>query len=784
MNADPHKKPTIAEISEQTKEMFENLGSDIIGVEIHSNDEALQEINYLVNTIKTGSEWDDIVAGLNRCMALIVGGALQYEEFVKGLPQIYSGLIHAATNTRSALVKTSCLAISLIAKELGSKIDGFGDFIGPLSKLLCNSTQFIADCTKYTILIISKHCPGRKVFQNFLSFCLKKGSQQKLVAVESLINILSNWPSESIGTNWPRLYTSLQKFLEDASPYVRTLARKAARTIEICSKQRSAEFFSKIDAKTKKLIMDEIADNPANIPRVATSTARKVRRNEDDFQFEKRTPVVGERPKTKRVSYKPVKSSTPVRVKGGNKAKQQKKNVLENDENCNKNSTENDCNISFTPFSIDTKTKKHQILMKEGEELHYLGILKDYLDTGNSAELVVSIKNIVTDLMKCLLHTNTHVIVTSLAVLHDILPAFTQSFIPNLPFIMETLLKLIANPHPRASSNAQLVLQELSSLYDTSHLLNIAVSQHHSLPLLNFISFLVRTKPLALQDTLLCEKILKASLVCNDLAEVKSKHTVSNIINSIYQVNHDAIIRYSDTLSPQDFQNFHDFVQQHIPGLILKPAKPSYPDVPQLDSLSAKDWCMKITKRIDSCSCDEWQSICTKIYSEVNNATLGNDENNDTYLRLAQYALQTKGTKDFHNILPSVFTNLSSNKKTTVRISQNILDMLINKGDYRELIEATQPFVRSTDNNVIKNAVDFEARIISTLSSFAIKPLLPVICPPIIDAYNNPNQDIMKSVVNCFVNLYRCCGNEIESQTERLTLSQRRIIDMALSKRF
>lgn len=77
--------------------------------------------------------WDEQVATIRRIMSLINGRALEYDLFIQCLSSIQIGLTSAIKNQRSALVKHTCLLISQLARELGSRFDSIGDYIKPLS---------------------------------------------------------------------------------------------------------------------------------------------------------------------------------------------------------------------------------------------------------------------------------------------------------------------------------------------------------------------------------------------------------------------------------------------------------------------------------------------------------------------------------------------------------------------------------------------------------------------------------------------------------------------------
>ena len=164
----------------------------------------------------------------------------------------------------------------------------------------------------------------------------------------------------------------------------------------------------------------------------------------------------------------------------------------------------------------------------------------------SSLEIAPIIKGIVLDILKCitsndLLHMIT---VPWLAVLHDLLPTFTNSFATYIPTLLETILKLVNSNHPRASSNAHILIQEIAALFDPIILLTIAAKQPPSMQFLKFISFPRENKKTSsLRDTILCERILKLSFQCHDLWGFKVNPDI------IQQFLHQKFQRYGENVS-------------------------------------------------------------------------------------------------------------------------------------------------------------------------------------------------------------------------------------------
>lgn len=276
--------PSTADISEQTKRLFENAGNDIKPIRLKNASEASKEIEYLENNIAEGVEWNDQVSSMQRGMGLVNGGALEYDNFLRGLNRIYSGLVAAATNLRSALVKQSCLFIAQLARETGPSIDLIGDFISPLSSQLSHGTQIIAESCKLAILCISKNCYSRKVLKSIFDICGSRGAAVKTVAAEALSLVLLHWPNDLLNQNFVQIESFLQKLLSDAAVNTRAFARQATKAYQMNFPQKASTFISKLDQRTQRAINDcqistEVSRKTTQIPvRTNSDSVREIRR--------------------------------------------------------------------------------------------------------------------------------------------------------------------------------------------------------------------------------------------------------------------------------------------------------------------------------------------------------------------------------------------------------------------------------------------------------------------------------------------------------------------------
>lgn len=747
------RKPTASEIAQQTKEMFDNVGLDIPPNEVKSDEQAAELTKHLVSMIQSSSEWDDIIAAETQAMSFINGGALKFDSFKKGIPDLYLGLTYGATNSRSALVKTSCLLISLLARELGSDFDTMGDYITPLSKQLANGTQFIADCAKNTILTISKFCPGRKTFQNILSFCSSKGSQQKLVASMCLNNIMQNWPAESLGTNWPRFYNCLAKFLEDASPFVRQYARKTARSIKTCSKQRSVEFFSRLDSKMKKKILEEnddgvykprtqtkqtpvkiVTEDPIEKPQKPPKVIKTQRPPQKQDFSPRREPVERRRvsalaPKAPRSQQERPHSSIPVRSKKPEPPqpveKQPQDNVLLDD----------DSEPEITPFEFNKPSQRNFYRLAAGKEMEYVTRIRDVIDRGATSEIINSMKDVSKDLVRCMLCDDSKLCVSSLAAVHDLIQIFPDNFDPHCTTIIHRCLQLCSSSNdPRVVSNAKIILDSVPPLMNCKTIISSCEKENPSLFLLSLILSCISNEKCNpfLTDVVVRTTALSIAVDSCDLSGDRSMELSRQVFKVIFEkcgpsalTEFEAKI-YCDKRRLSSFKKICENDTQNILTAVDTSVNEYKSQITDLTSYknNFKDWCKAMEDFCNQFDNETWSTITSAFcLSKISDVISTNIQKTDIHpaLFLIQRLLSSRGTSSYSSFLYAVMLCKSDEKYR--RTCENILSSIEFGVKTIHLLSSLQPLIRESNKIVSNNSIVYQRKVIRSTTALEFKEI-------------------------------------------------------------
>ena len=796
-------RPSGPDSSPEVERLFASAGSDVEGIETSSASEAVAELDAICGRISSKNEWDDQVSAMRRGMALINGGALEYDSFVRSLVKLHDGVASAASNLRSALVKASCLFIAMMARELGSEFEVCGDYITPLAPQLSNGTHIIANCCKCAILQIAKHCPSRRILATIIDLCNARGPCQKAVAAEALSIILATWPAEAIGTNWPRLMVALQKLIGDASPNVRVFARRSAKALQIISPQKSKEFLSKLDQRTRKAISEEMdtAIEPPVFERTrkrapsAQPTSKKFKSvsqmkiRHNDSSFDESHAI-----KTDDMNKSPQKQS----FRADNKDRDVIRSPNRNKGRFN--------NPNLRPSTaVKSKKKQNEIAIRsndpheeqfeliEGQERVFIGIVKEYLDDGNSRELAPHMKEIALNILKCCSSDTPAISVSALAVLHDAILLFPQHFEPNLPLVVNVLLDRTVYGCPRAISNAEIILQELSQHFDANELIKLLANAKPSLSLLHFIANLAEQSSVDFDDQSVCFSLISNAARCiaerteknfsgnnnssTEQRSLKSQQIAARVVGRVFVENEDAFNAFTDTLNQAELNSLQSFVKPYFPTIEFHQ---SVIDVPQYSTKSAKESLREIQKVIESAEDGrEWTSARPRIYAELNHAMMQKAEV-DTALIIAQKTLHLRGFEDFERMFPGIMLNA---RGPYSRIAEISLTMILHGVELETLLKAIQPNIKCDNIVIAKNSIDYQTKIISTVSKLSLKPYIPILIPTLCESLKNKAPEIRKATVLCYVELCVVMGNEMDQYIKQLEKPQQKLITIFLSRR-
>lgn len=272
------------ELAKQMQIEFQTPEANFDPISLKNDNQARKEIEDLTKLIAEGNEWDVQVKAISRAMSLINGGALEYDSFASKIPDLSIGLIAGSSNLRSALVKNSCLFISLLAHKLKKKFSTMGEMIMPLSKQTTHGTLIIAESCKLTILEIVKYCPIKNVFLSIIELSKSKAIENRQISAESFILMLTYWGKTLIEQNNDVVMKTLRLLLVDSSQEVRNATRIASKIFASKYPKYSDLFLATLDSKTKSAVL--AAEVPPETPPIKQDQGDLA-----DKKFEPASPI-------------------------------------------------------------------------------------------------------------------------------------------------------------------------------------------------------------------------------------------------------------------------------------------------------------------------------------------------------------------------------------------------------------------------------------------------------------------------------------------------------------
>ena len=217
------------DISQLISSLFNSAGENIEPLNIPNNILAAKEISTLITNFKESKDWDEQLSAVQRAIAFIKGNGCDYQEFISRLPELISQIISCIQNTRTTLVKYSCLLISLLAKTLRDRFDVITDIvIIPLFQTSSSGTQIISSSCKYAIFSFVHNVNTRKVLTYILNQASSKSQVEKCIASESINFIVNEWHRNALFPYIKQLEKTIYDLLSDSNYDTKDNAKKSA----------------------------------------------------------------------------------------------------------------------------------------------------------------------------------------------------------------------------------------------------------------------------------------------------------------------------------------------------------------------------------------------------------------------------------------------------------------------------------------------------------------------------------------------------------------------------
>lgn len=700
--SDRKKIPTKAELGADIERLFEKPGSNIPPIPCHSDEEAMKELLNMEKNLSNSCDWDVKNSAIERGMALVNGGILNYSQFVSELFKITPGLTSAATSPRSTLLKQACIFISQLAKNLGIQFDTMGDFITPLGSLVSHGTKIIADCTRLTIISIVSSCPSRRTVAALHDLSQSRGGTSRAVAAQAISVAASSWPEKSFEDAWPHLNSPLTSLLSDADPDARKFARTAIKTLKMKNPALVSTIISSLDARTLSSINNDVTSPSSSVLSMKENlSSPKIRRgNRSESPAPMGHKNDGYIPACERRRPSPAPRRNEI-------------------ERTHPKSSLNTEKKTLSPKKAPA-VKTDSTTLREIEFLKEISIA---LNQGRLNEVAQNFEKNAVHVLQCCENNFPNIAGPAFDVLHDLIPPFSAQFSNVLPKIIALIL---CNESP-ADSQTQIqrdnALKQLPQCYPARNLLTILSGfpnhqieiavKNNGLIFLQFISLIVDCPDSGLSDDNLAIPLLRICALFATSSEQKLRNLAARITSKVDEVNHTILLNFN-----AKNQQFADFIRPYIPNSSMEQSKQIGKNdfkVMKFDTAQFKLFKNNSEAIINSGDERIWSELRGSLYDEFNTALI-RKQNGKGIMRLIKMSFDIHGPTEYHRLL----VGLLSISETLSDYVDNIFALLLKQIEPAALFGSLKPLIEDEKDPkfgpaIVKTAFQFETRIIASV---------------------------------------------------------------------
>lgn len=412
----------------------------------------------------------------------------------------------------------------------------------------------------------------------------------------------------------------------------------------------------------------------------------------------------------------------------------------------------------------------------KGQERTFLGNIRIAINEGRLSDLEHNISRVILNVVNCCISSVNQISATATSILHDLIPAFSSYFQSSLPKLMPMILSLIENGNSRTSSSAQLILNEFPDNFDVNQLLKIAIEQKPTIALLHFLGKLTSMVEVDLSVDVICVHLLEIATYFQNSNEVQNQHTAAHVISRIHSVNHSIIIKYAESLEPNELQKFEHFIRPYIPELSFQTVGI---EVPKFNAKSATSFRQQVSDLLKKTSPKEWVSIRSQVYDELNEALMCPSGLKQT-LQLVSRIFNAKGVKDFQRMLPGLLIQTKSDYSQYV---DDIFTIFLKEVETFEIIGALSQRVNCSNDLVSLCSINTITRILSSIESNKAQQTYQILYQSLQKAFAHKAPEIRKAVVLCFVEMKAIAAEQADKFIAQLPKAQQKLISVYFARR-
>ncbi|CAH8593809.1 unnamed protein product [Heterobilharzia americana] len=223
-----------------------------------------KELGEIMNRIKdtlsgNPEEWEKRVEALKMLRAVIVNGALQYDEFTSLLKTLETSVDLSLRDLRSSVVREACITVAFLSQELRNRFDRFAESVlQTIIALMSNSAKVMATSGIVAMRFILENTCSSRLLPILTSSLLSKSNVTRKCICEFLEIIFRCWPLNVLEKNLTTLQDALKRGISDADQEARLSSRRAFPLFAAKFPEHANKFLQNLDVQKRKLIEKDL----------------------------------------------------------------------------------------------------------------------------------------------------------------------------------------------------------------------------------------------------------------------------------------------------------------------------------------------------------------------------------------------------------------------------------------------------------------------------------------------------------------------------------------------
>ena len=238
--------------------MFISLFEEIPKVQLYNSKDIENEFNSIRRILEnTNADWEKRIDAIQKIRSIIKEKS-DSDEILLNLRTLDISFSNSFKDLRSKVVRESCITISYISVKLGSKCDRLIEILLPnLISLIQNSVKIMSSSALIALRFIIQNTHSHRLIPIIISHLNSKSRDIRRAITESILLMLTKWPTSTLDKHNNLLQEAIKKGLADADAEARAFSRKAFWGYSNHFKQQADHLFHSLDSVKQKVLYNE-----------------------------------------------------------------------------------------------------------------------------------------------------------------------------------------------------------------------------------------------------------------------------------------------------------------------------------------------------------------------------------------------------------------------------------------------------------------------------------------------------------------------------------------------